>query len=193
MLAPVKESLGHDDLLLGLVHSTRKIPAYKKTKNVVADLFDLETLRSLRKQFIERSVGGIGDETLKASDFKVLLGQYVPLEEIENIYTKIDVNNDGVVLWQEFTAFLIAAESSNRLSEGIYSHEFVVRNQQQVSKGFGKTVHKDMIECMCFISKPSPILITGGRDGKILLWNPYDLSNIGRSLYLNLFAVITYY
>lgn len=34
---------------------------------------------------------------------------------------------------------------------------------------------RDFIDFMCFTMKPCPMLVSGGRDGKVSIWNPNDL------------------
>ncbi len=39
-------------------------------------------------------------------------------------------------------------------------------------------MHRDFIDCLVFVKKPCPMLITGGRDGRISLWDPNELTII---------------
>ena len=39
-------------------------------------------------------------------------------------------------------------------------------------------MHKDFIDHICYITKPFHAIVTGGRDGQVLLWRPSDLTLI---------------
>jgi Ca2+-binding EF-hand superfamily protein len=73
---------------------------------MLGELLNIEVLRQIRTYFVNSGVMSGGIEALSAKDFIKTLTKYLPSSEIECLYKKIDVNDDGFVDWQEFTGFL---------------------------------------------------------------------------------------
>ena len=48
--------------------------------------------------------------------FREVMSDFITPAEIDEIYPKIDINDDGNVEWHEFTSFLIAAEGNAKIA-----------------------------------------------------------------------------
>lgn len=70
-------------------------------------LLDMTVLTGLRELF---SNSTIGLDILTEAQFREGLEKYICAEDVDLIYPKIDINDDGFVEWNEFTSYLIAKE-----------------------------------------------------------------------------------
>lgn len=143
-----------------------------QSSGIISDLFDKKILSHLEHIF---STSESGDNSLGAAQFKALIAQYIPLSLVENIYRAIDVNDVGRVNYSDFTNYLISSEAGSSFSSKAYTTRIVVAVQQEDTQA---AAHRDFIDCLVFVRKPCPMLITGGRDGLVSLWDPSDLSHI---------------
>lgn len=64
----------------------------KKVKMNFADILDMSVLKKIRKQFLRG-----GSDALACEDFIEVLTEYIPRSDVESLYKKIDVNDDGMV------------------------------------------------------------------------------------------------
>jgi hypothetical protein len=115
-----------DQLLLGLVRKPKnKLTTNRESRTIIADLFDVEKLAEIRDVFVSKNRSEKTSEelTIHNEDFKNGLSKFVSLKEVELIHSMIDVNESGIISWNNLVNFLIAIESSNRQSEGDYSHK----------------------------------------------------------------------
>ena len=71
-----------------------------------------------------------GENSLTAAEFKAVLSDYLPMNQLDVIYKKIDVNDDGNVDFSEFIDFLIASESGTNWSAALYSSKLVKQREQ---------------------------------------------------------------
>ena len=183
MLAP-PQSVVHESIaelaeeVRQFSYHRKKIDKHNKTKRIVdvnlSELLNMEVLSNIRQAFV-RGRDAHGEECLSAEEFIDTLSQYLPRTEIERLYQKIDVNDDGNVDWQEFTGFLTTSEA------GVGT---VVRNMHKVftlkmEQEFDSANHRDMIDFLQYNAKPFPVLVSAGRDGQIMIWSQSDLNQIG--------------
>jgi WD40 repeat protein len=146
----------------------------RKVEINLSDLLNMEVLDEIRQVFLKNQDEN-GQESLLADEFIEVLSRYLPRPDIERLYQKIDVNDDGHVDWQEFTGFLTTSSSSVVGTTKMYNKIFTLKLEQP----FDDSNHKELIDFICFSSKPIPVLATAGRDGQILIWNQSDLRRIG--------------
>jgi WD40 repeat protein len=97
------------------------------------------------------------------------------------MYQRIDVNDDGFIEFSEFVNYLITAESqfhestnNGNTSNNNSSKLVMLRSQEPTSA----SNHKEMVDHICFHTKPCPMCITASRDGKIIIWNPQTLEKM---------------
>ncbi len=162
-----------DILLEKLENSvTPKLNVKKEVQSggIISDLFDKDILAFLESVF---STSESGFNSLTAQEFKDLIIKYIPLSLVENIYRAIDVNDLGYVYYSDFTNYLISSEAGTSFSSKTYTTRIVMVAQQEENMGI---MHRDFVDCLAYVKKPCPMLITGGRDGQISLWDPSDLS-----------------
>jgi hypothetical protein len=138
---------------------------------LLSDLFDQKILSHFEGLFNESDRNG----SLACSDFKNMIRPYIADHVVDNIYRAIDVNDTGYVTYSEFTNFLIAAEAGSSHSAKNSGSRLVMTAQQEEGSSAN---HHDFIDHMTYSTKPCPMLITGGRDGQVALWNPTDLQLI---------------
>lgn len=142
-------------------------------KSTVSDLFDIKIILKFRRRFAKSA---IGKNKLPAVEFKALLSEYIPEKEIDFIYEKIDVNDEGVIKFSDFINTLIAAEDGSSFANNAYANKLV---SKLVQEDDNHHIHKDNIDHLCFVLKPRKMIITGGRDGQISIWDAEDLWHIG--------------
>ena len=178
MLVPesVLESVDNNVLLENLENSlnTSKFSAKKEVQSngIVSDLFDKKILANLELVF---STSESGNNSLTSAEFKKLIAQYIPISLVENIYRAIDVNDIGHVNYSDFTNYLISSEAGSSFSSKAYTTRIVMTAQQEDNMAH---THRDFIDCLVFVRKPCPMLVTGGRDGVVSLWDPAELVHI---------------
>ena len=148
-----------------------------KNTGQISDLFDRNILSQLEYEF---SNSLTVKNSLSTEDFRELLSKYIPLHLVDNIYRSIDVNDTGYINYSDFTNYLISSEDGSTFSSKTYSSRLVQHIQQQDhnNNNLSNIYHKDMIDCIVYITKPCSMLITGGRDGQLSLWNPETLQLI---------------
>ena len=115
-----------DQLLLGLVRKPKnKLTSNRESRTIIADLFDVEKLAEIRDVFVSKNRSEKTSEelTIHTEDFKNGLSKFVSSKEVGLIHSMIDVNESDIISWNNLVNFLIAIESSNRQSEGDYSHK----------------------------------------------------------------------
>lgn len=64
----------------------------KKVKMNFADILDMSVLKKIRKDFLRG-----GRDALACDDFIDVLSEFIPRSDVEALYKKIDVNDDGMV------------------------------------------------------------------------------------------------
>lgn len=146
----------------------------QKQLNNYTELLDIRILKDCRSKFLEFGVGESGD-ALKVEDFIEILSAYMPRQDVEKIYKKIDVNDDGFVDWHEFTGFLINADAMKGSSAYGPSYQPTERAAQPQDRH----THRDLVEHLVFSMRPVPMIISGCKDGTISMWNYSDLSFMG--------------
>jgi WD40 repeat protein len=161
-------SLGRDDDQGGI----NKAGVKKAEAPSITDLFDKSVIMYFRNEFRNSKVGG---DHLAAAEFKNLLQRYLPEEQCQHIYEKVDVNDDGYVSFMEFIDFLISSEAGTILAHALHATK-LKKCLEQVDDP--RSVHRDMIDHICYSHNPMPVIITGGRDGNVRLWDPSELALI---------------
>lgn len=150
-----------------------EVPQDKRLNNYT-ELLDIKILKEVRAKFLEYGTGETGD-AVKVEDFIEILSAYMPRQDVDKIYMKIDVNDDGFVDWHEFTGFLINADAM----KGVTSYGPTYRPAERICQPHDRHVHRDMIEHLAFSMKPLPMVVTGCKDGSISLWSYNDLTYVG--------------
>jgi WD40 repeat protein len=144
-----------------------KLPQFDECLSSVA-------LAALRER-IQSSPSG----RITFAEFKQVMKQFTnDTVAIEQIYQKIDNKNTGCITFSEFASFLLATEAGTQWAQTKNASKWVLRNDLIASPitATAASVHRDAINCICFVPKPHPMLITGGQDGQLLIWDPTDLS-----------------
>ena len=136
----------------------------------ISDLFDKTIVNRFKREFQNSK---LGNELLPSTKFKDILRQYLHPSQTELVYEKIDVNDEGFVSFTDFINFLISSEAGSVLAHSLHATKLIKRLEQLDD---ATVVHRDMIDHICFTLKPMPVLITGGRDGLVRLWDPNELS-----------------
>lgn len=141
----------------------------KFSNGLISDLFDKYILARLEKMFAEST---FRPYTLPAEQFRAVISAYIPLPLVESVYRSIDVNDVGYVDFSDFTNYLIASENNSAFSAKTYISRLIPYLQQEDEIG---VVHRDCIDCLLYLRKPCHMLISGGRDGQLSLWDPETL------------------
>lgn len=136
---------------------------------LISDLFDKTILETLEHYF-ESST--FRHNSLPAEEFKELISHYIPRPLVESVYRSIDVNDVGYVNYSDFTNYLIASEAGSSFSAKIYISRLVPFLQQEDDASI---IHRDAIDCLVYVKRPCPMIITGGRDGQLTIWDPDSL------------------
>ena len=153
-------------------YNSNSIQQQRPKKRNVTDVFDMDILRQLHKMFQENEEE---ENALNEEQFRKIMSLYCTQQEINEMYPKIDINDDGNVEWHEFTSFLIAAEGNSKIALHTNSYRLVLQIEQP---GNSAIMHRDFIDHICFTMKPYPMIITGGRDGLVLVTRPSDMKLI---------------
>ena len=138
----------------------------------ISSVFTLDFLRRIRNHF--KTLGGV-DETLTMYEFKDFLSSYLNLDdEVDSIYMNIDVHNEGIVRWRDFTSFLVTLEGNQKWSH--VRREFSRRMNQ---KAFSLMENLNGVMSCILHSSHTPIgcVVSGDFEGNIKLWSS-DLSSI---------------
>lgn len=164
--------------------SVNLLPADKESLGV---LFDPKFLEFLRRQFKENHRSG--EMELPATEFVELLSQHIPYESCMLMYQKIDVNDDGVINFSEFVNYLIISENNEYGDEKEKSKisqvtPHLMQQYCQDQDMGSNSIHKTMIDFLCFTSKPFYMCISASRDGQIYLWNA-NASNLSKVASIN--------
>ena len=139
---------------------------------LISDLFDKDVLTHFENIF---TTSKHGNNSLTTAEFKSLISEYIPLKLVETICGAIDVNDTGYVNYSAFTNYLIAAEAGSSFSARTYITRLVKSGEQSEQPGI---LHRDFIDFLVYVKKPCPMVISGGRDGQLQLWEPQELSLI---------------
>jgi hypothetical protein len=177
MIAPEdRQSAADADLVIKRLENSLKDNAHQLKKDVntgeVSDLFDSQILAQLEDLFMNSKSGY---QSLTAKEFRDVISQYIPLPLVENVYRAIDVNDLGFVRYSDFTNYLIASEAGSSFSARNFMAKLSFLHTQEDD---GTQIHRDMVDCMVYTKRPCPMLITGGRDGALNLWNPETLEQM---------------
>ena len=138
----------------------------------LSDLFDRGILFELEQEF---SYSSSIPNSLSTQEFRILLSKYIPLKLVDDMYRSIDVNDVGYINYADFTNYLITSEEGSSFSSKTYTSKLVLNAPQQEDAEWS---HKDMIDCMIYVKKPCAMIITGGRDGQLSMWNAETLQLI---------------
>jgi WD40 repeat protein len=173
MLQP--EEIGNDkvneqiELLENSLHDHTQQKKEMLNTGLVSDLFDRNILETLKSYFEQSS---FRHNSLPAEQFKALISQYIPRPIVDSVYRSIDVNDVGYVNYSDFTNYLIASEAGSSFSAKIYISRLVPMLQQEDDASI---MHRDGIDCIAYVKRPCPMIITGGRDGQLSIWDPDNL------------------
>jgi WD40 repeat protein len=163
-----KIDMNIEELQLSLLENSQQKKELLNT-GLVSDLLDKNILETLKRHFEESS---FRHNSLRAEQFKNLLAQYVPRPIVDSVYRSIDVNDVGYVNYSDFTNYLIASEAGSSFSAKIYISRLVPLLQQEDDASI---IHRDAIDCLVYVKRPCPMVITGGRDGQLSIWDPDTL------------------
>eukprot|EP01039_Chlorochromonas_danica_P001258 gene1258-1371_t len=148
----------------------RKEISSSTTTGAVSDLFDQNVLTHIENCFAHST---LGHYILSAEHFITLITQYIPYHLVDNIYRSIDVNDVGYVRYADFTNYLIASEAGFSFTTKNFIAKLVLSfTQDDHLLGIN---HRDAIDCLVHVKRPCPMIITGGRDGQLSLWDPETL------------------
>ena len=137
--------------------------------------FDSHVLSKLKER-IDHSTYG----RLTASEFKSLLREVTNDQSSaieDQVYAKIDVTNVGYITFSSFASFLLAMEEGTQWAAAKNATKLVLRNDLIALpiSSLGAVVHRDEITCLCYLPK-CRMVVTGGADGQLLVWDPVNLS-----------------
>lgn len=113
--------------------------------------------------------------TLDAEEFKLLLSEFIPDSLVDTITSAIDVNDTGTIYYSDFTNYLISAGDSDIRSGNNFANRLTMHNNQNDQQ---KNTHSDSIDHIVCVRKPCPMIVTGGRDGKLILFDSDSLELI---------------
>jgi WD40 repeat protein len=181
-----KLDFGLDDL--DKYGSSFRSPARKGTRartGQLSDLFDKEVLAELEYEFANSSTV---QNSLSTQEFRALLSKYIPLNLVDDMYRSIDVNDMGYITYSDFTNYLITSEEGSAFSSSAYAMRLVQSTEQGEHSNWS---HRDMIDCLVYVKKPCAMIITGGRDGQLSLWNAETLELITHILHRDKNSVYT--
>jgi len=139
------------------------------------DCFDSNVLSKL-KEHIDLSTNGYITE----KEFKSLLREVTNDKSSiieDQVYAKIDVTNVGYITFSSFASFLLAMEDGTQWAAAKNATKLVLRNDLITLpiSSLGAVVHRDEINCFCYLQKCN-MVVTGGADGQLLVWDPVNLS-----------------
>lgn len=138
----------------------------------ISSVFTLDFLRKIRNHF--KVLGGI-DETLTMYEFKNFISSYLnDDDEVDYIYMNIDVHNEGIIRWTDFTSFLVTLEGNQK-----WSHIRRQFNIKMNPRAYSLMENLNGVMTCILHSSHTPIgcVVSGDREGNIKLWSP-DLSSI---------------
>lgn len=139
---------------------------------LISDLLDQQLLSYIEQVFAESKSG---DWSLRADEFRQFLSRLsLPSSLIESVYRAIDTNDVGVVTYSDFTSYLIASEAGSSFSEKTFISRLVLLGTQDMPSV--QYVHRDFIDCLVYLAKPVGLLMSGGRDGQLAMWDPDSLN-----------------
>jgi hypothetical protein len=139
------------------------------SNGLISDLFDKNILATLEQIFEEST---FRHNSLPANEFKRVISAYIPQALVDSVYRSIDVNDVGYVNYSDFTNYLIASEAGSSFSAKMYISRLVPYFHQDDDASI---IHRDAIDCMVYVKRPCPMIITGGRDGQLSIWDPDSL------------------
>jgi hypothetical protein len=174
MIAPSKSGVNANQVISTLVEAVDAVINLKKESKSDAPLtvlFDRAVIMKFQTSFQDSQSS---NHSLSSAEFKSLLREHLPDKQVEDIYQKIDVNGEGEITFPDFMNFLVSSEAGSNWANSMHSSKLTLRLEQADGEG----VHKDMIDHVCFVSKPMPMIITGGRDGNVTIWDPVHLHKI---------------
>eukprot|EP01033_Poteriospumella_lacustris_P012679 gene12679-9071_t len=162
-----------DQLIAGLEQSLQAQSKSRKEvakTGVISDLFDKTILSQLEVAFANSKTGYY---SLRAEEFRALIAEYIPVALVESVYRAIDVNDVGRVNYADFTNYLIASEAGSSFSARTVIAKLSFLHAQEEDSSLG--IHRDAIDCLLYVRKPIPMVVSGGRDGQVGLWEPDSL------------------
>ena len=139
------------------------------------DCFDSHVLSKLKERIDLSSNGRITEKEFKLLLREVTNDQSSVIED--QVYAKIDVTNVGYITFSSFASFLLAMEDGTQWAAAKNATKLVLRNDLITLpiSSMGAVVHRDEITCLCYLQK-CHMVVTGGADGQLLVWDPVNLS-----------------
>jgi hypothetical protein len=135
-------------------------------------LFNIESIRTLKKEF--KSACGIYGSLTKENFKSLLLGIMSPYAA-ETVYRMIDTNGKGGVSFSEFVDFFVTATAAGGSSGRLSSDSFYFIQRPGSRATSTSLDHRDCIDQICAFARPCRMVVTGGRDGQLLVWKPSSL------------------
>jgi len=141
-------------------------------EKIISDLLDQRVLIQLEKTF-NLSPGG----RLNCSQLTDFLSKYLPPDQVVEMFQAMDTNDTGSVSFEDFTNYMIAVDMSDRVTNNHMSKLTLAMVQSEHHEG-SEHYHRDSIDCVTYAHKPCSMIVSGGRDGLIGMWNTQNLSLI---------------
>eukprot|EP01035_Chromulina_nebulosa_P023791 gene23791-30858_t len=155
----------------------KRCPAFEPlSSNARCKLCDPKVILELENQFAASSENSGG--RLSCSQLVEFLAPYVSSSQVEAMFRSMDINDIGSVSYADFTNFLITMETSTDMSRGNISKLLPAKTQAPMrieNDNDTEYYHRDNIDCLVYVHKPCSMIVSGGRDGLIGLWDTQEL------------------
>eukprot|EP01062_Namystynia_karyoxenos_P076890 TRINITY_DN7625_c0_g1_i1.p1 TRINITY_DN7625_c0_g1~~TRINITY_DN7625_c0_g1_i1.p1 ORF type:complete len:1468 (+),score=290.56 TRINITY_DN7625_c0_g1_i1:143-4546(+) len=155
------------------------------SSKAVAPTIDLHQLRQLRRIFEDADTDGSGnlDEAEFVRGFTPVLGDTMTAEDLRQLFLRIDANANGVVDWDEFSAYILLS-GEHMLREDTANQTYVRRtegcgggNEDARSPRSHKAQGEhSTLASRLLVTARSGRYYTCGRDGTVRVWGAQSLA-----------------